>query len=61
VYFGGGRKASFYGILRDRWKNLSRSFGLSKHLKKTLEMSIVRPGLLCSWRLRWRTFCWSLV
>jgi len=29
------RKARFYCILRDRWKNLRDCFGLSKHLKNT--------------------------
>jgi len=32
VYFDGGSKASFYSILRDRWKNFS--VGLSKRFKK---------------------------
>jgi len=36
VYFGGCRKAKFYGILTNRWKNLRDRFGPSKHLKKTL-------------------------
>ena len=34
MYFGGGHKAMFCGILRDRWKNLRHRFGLSNHLEK---------------------------
>jgi len=32
VHSDGGGKASFYCILRDRWKILRDHFGLSKHL-----------------------------
>jgi len=34
-YFDDGDKASFYCILRDRWKNLRDYFGCSKYLRKT--------------------------
>jgi len=35
VYFDGSTKASFYCILRDRWKNLRDRFGLTKSFKNT--------------------------
>jgi len=33
VYFDGYRKASLYYILRDRWKQFQKRFGLSIHLE----------------------------
>jgi len=40
VYFGGGRKARFYCILRGRWKSLRDRSGPSNALNNTVLTSV---------------------